>query len=174
MMIYDWERDNYGYSVGFNGRSGGYLVLTGNGSFNHVLPYDILENETYEDYKNYCREEYGSVKANRDSLVYYVTLVRSFDKLCDDLREYCDYLSQQSFEITEMQKAVEAFNDNYATDLEFLEFQFLTCDEQGIVDLSEILNLHSLTEAFLRIAKRSDEGYVFDWLPEGRVRLKQR
>jgi hypothetical protein len=54
MMIYDWERDNYGYSVGFNGRSGGYLVLTGNGSFNHVLPDDILDNDTYEDYKNYC------------------------------------------------------------------------------------------------------------------------
>jgi hypothetical protein len=174
MMIYDWERDNYGYSVGFNGRSGGYLVLTGNGSFNHVLPDDILDNDTYEDYKNYCREEYGSVKANRDSLIYYVTLVRSFDRLCDNLRDYCDYLSKQSFEITEMQKAVEEFNDSYASDLEFLEFQYLTCDEQGIVDLSEVLSLQSLTEAFLRIAKRTDEGYMFEWLPEGRLRLKQK
>jgi hypothetical protein len=73
-----------------------------------------------------------------------------------------------------MQKAVEEFNDSYASDLEFLEFQYLTCDEQGIVDLSEVLSLQSLTEAFLRIAKRTDEGYMFEWLPEGRLRLKQK
>ena len=27
MMIEDWEADHKGYKVGFNGRSGGYLVL---------------------------------------------------------------------------------------------------------------------------------------------------
>ena len=174
MMINDWERSNYGYSVGFNGRSGGYLVLTGNGCNCHVLPDWIVDNDTYEDYKVWCREEYcGSVKGNRDNLVYYTKLVQAFDRLCDELRDYCDYLSQQSFEITEMQKAVEDFNNQYYPDLDYLGFQELVCDAQGIVDLSEILNLQSLTDAFLRVAKRTDEGYKFEWLPDGRIRLKQ-
>ena len=72
-----------------------------------------------------------------------------------------------------MQKAVNEFNDCYTSDLEYLEFQYLKCDEQGIVDLSEILSLQSLTEAFLRIAKRADNGYGFEWLEDSRIRLKK-
>jgi hypothetical protein len=172
MIIMDWERDNYGYRVGFNGRSGGYLVLTNCGTNGHVLPDWIVDHEDYEEYKAWCRDYYGSVKSNRANLVYYTKLVQSFDRLCDELREYCDHLSQLSFEIVEMQNAVDEFNNKYYEDLEYLDFQELECDAQGIVDLSEIVKLDSLTEAFVRIANRSDEGYKLEWLPDHRIHLK--
>lgn len=173
-MIHDWEEENRGYEVTFNGRCGGYLVLTDKGSNAHVLPQAVYECEDYEEYKRYCKEFYGSVKENRWELVRYTKLVQSFDKLCDQLRDFCNELSKQSFEIVEMQKAVNDFNDVYEHDLEYLEFQYLKCDEQGIVDLSEIIQLQSLTEAFLRTAKRADEGYGFEWLEDNRIRLKKK
>ena len=173
-MIMDWERENPGYEVQFNGRCGGYLVLTDKNSNRHVLPEEITDSVDYDDYKEYCRYHLGSVKMNRRVLVDYVTLVRSFDKLCDELRDFCDQLSRQSFEIVEMQRAVAEFNECYDSDLEYLDFQYLKCDEQGIVDLSEILSLNSLSEAFLRIASRKDEGYGFEWLEDNRIRLKKK
>ena len=173
MMIMDWEREHPGYEVQFNGRCGGYLVLTNKGSNRHVLPEEITDSVDYEDYKTYCREYLGSVKMNRRVLVDYVTLVRDFDKLCDELRDYCDQLSQQSFEIVEMQRAVNEFNDDYSDDLEYLDFQCLKMDADGCVDLTEICQLECLREAFARIADRKDEGYVLEPLPDYRVRYKK-
>lgn len=173
MMIMDWEREHPGYEVHFNGRSGGYLVLTNKGSNLHVLPKEVTDSVDYEDYKSYCRNYFYSVKSNRDMLVAYVTLVRSFDKLCDELRDYCDQLSRQSFEITEMQRAVNEFNDDYCGDLEYLDFQCLKMDADGCVDLSEICQLTCLREAFTRIANRKDEGYTLEALPDWRVRYKK-
>lgn len=172
-FIIDWERENPGYEVQFNGRQGGYLVLTDMGSNAHVLPDDIICNDTYEDYKEYCKEYIGTVKMNRKVLVDYTKLVQSFDRLCDNLRAYCDELSRQSFEIMEMHKAVDQFNECYENDLDFLDFDYLRCDAQGIVDISQILSLQSLSEAFLRIAKRADEGYGFEYLEDNRIRLKK-
>ena len=173
MLIHDWERDNPGYEVTFNGRCGGYLVLTDKGSNRHVLPEEITGSVDYEDYKEYCREYLGSVKMNRRVLVDYVALVRSFDKLCDELRDYCDQLSRQSFEIMEMQKAVCEFNDTYSDDLEYLDFQCLKMEADGCVDISEICQLECLKEAFYRTASRKDQGYTFEHLPDWRIRLKK-
>jgi hypothetical protein len=173
-MVQIWADLHNGFEVNFNGRSGGYLVLCNNDNNGHVLPESVLDNDTYEDYKAWCRDEYGSVKANRTELVFYTKLVQDFDKLCDELRDFCNELSQQTFEIVEMRKAVDEFNEVYANDLEYLEFQYLKCDEQGIVDISEILCLQSLTEAFLRTAKRADYGYGFEWLEDNRICLKKK
>lgn len=163
-MIDDWRRRNYpAFEVMFNGRSDGYLVLMNANNSGHVLPDEIVESEDYEEYKRYCKKFYGSVKANRDTLVYYTKLVQSFDKLCDDLREFCNELSQQTFEIVEMNKAVDQFNDEYADDLEYLEFSSLRCEEDGSVDISEISSLCCLVEAFKRIVDRSDYGYSLKW-----------
>ena len=79
-MLADWEREHPGYEVFFNGRSNGYLVLKEQHLNEHVLPYEIVNFDTYEDYKEFCREEYGSVKATRDDLRFYTQLVRDFDK----------------------------------------------------------------------------------------------
>jgi hypothetical protein len=89
----------------------------------------------------------------------FTKLVRDFDRLCDELRAYVDELSNLKFEVVEMEKAVEDFNNNYADDLEYLGFDELSCDGTGRVDCSEIRELDCLFEAFLRIAARPDSSY---------------
>lgn len=170
-LIYDWMHSHPGYEVRFNGRSGGYLVLCYTNKRGHVLPEEILECDNYDEYKRYCKEYCGSVKVNRSELVFYTKLVQDFDKLCDTLRAYCDELSRQTFEIIEMQKAVEQFNEVYCADLEFLDFSELRCENDGSVDISELLNLQSLTEAFLRLANRSTYGYKLEFDAKTMVRL---
>ena len=155
-----WEYDHPGFEISFNGRSGGYLVLRNKCNNYSVLPDEIDEAEDYDEYKRICKNYFGSVKANRPDLVYYTKLVQDFDKLCDTLRDFCDELSTQSFELVEMQKAVEQFNDRYVEDLEYLGFDFLRCEENGEVDISEISELLSLCEAFMKIADRRECGYV--------------
>jgi hypothetical protein len=158
-FIQDWMREHPGFEVYFNGRSSGYLVLKNANDNYHVLPEYIVESEDYEEYKRYCKEYAGSVRANRDELVYYTKLVQDFDKLCDELRDYCDQLSNLKFEVTEMQKIVEQFNDEYMDDLEVMEFNYLECDADGEVDITEISMLQCMREAFCRIADRTSVGY---------------
>ena len=158
MMIEDWEAEHPGYKVGFNGRSGGYLVLYSDSSNCCVLPEDVDECESYEEYKRYCREYYGSVKANHWDLVRTVKLVQDFDRLCDEIRDYVDDLSNRNFLIEAMKESVERFNEQYADDLEYLEFEPLAV-ELDKVDISEISQVVSLYEAFIRVASKRDLGY---------------
>lgn len=158
-IIHDWMTEHTGYEVYFNGSSGGYLVLKDTDYNGNLLPESILDSETYEDYKEWCRENYGSVRANRDELVRFTKLVQDFDKLCDELRDYCDELSNLKFEVIEMEKSVERFNTEYEDDLDLLDFKQLHCDRDGKVDISEICTIRSLAEAFFRVADRSDSGY---------------
>jgi hypothetical protein len=159
-MIQDWEREHSGYKVYFNGRSGGYLVLYNADDNKTVLIDEVEYNDDYEGYKEMCREYFGSVKAARYKLVEMVKLVQDFDKLCDQLRDYCDELSKLSFEVVEMQKSVDEFNTQYADDLDYLGFEELSCDEQGSVNVSEIIQLKSLYDAFCRTASRAKQGYL--------------
>ena len=82
-IIYDlinlWEAVNPGYQVSFFGRSGGYLVLTPERSIYSVLPDAVDNCEDYEEYKRYCKEYYGSVKANHEELRFFTQLVLSLD-----------------------------------------------------------------------------------------------
>ena len=77
--IQDFESENPYYTVFFNGRSGGYLVLS-NKNDNSTIDF-IEEYEEYEEY------DITSLRTN-------VTLLQDFDKLCDTLLEelkyYCD------------------------------------------------------------------------------------
>lgn len=173
-MIQDWARDHYGYDVYFNGRSGGYLVLSTKTHNAHILPDDIAECETYDEYKRFCKEYYGSVKANRDDLVFYTRLVQDFDRLCDDIRDFCDELSNQCFETITMQVAVEEFNNRYADDLLYLDYSELACDSEGVVDISEIMTLDCLKEAFERLVDKSNLGYKLVYMTDSTVRLQRR
>ena len=158
MMIEDWEAEHPGYVVGFNGRSDGYLVL-GNVKDNRcVLTDDIDECEDYEEYKRFCKDYYGSVKSNRSDLVKMVKLVQDFDKLCDDLRDYCDELSKKDFKKEAMEEAVDLFNEHYYDDLLYLGYYELVC-EDGVVNIEQISELTCLVEAFLKIANKPDLGY---------------
>ena len=174
-MLELWADLHNGFEVHFNGRSGGYLILCNNDNNYHVLPEEITNSVDYEDYKYYCRECYGSVKANRGTLVFYTKLVQAFDKLCDDLRDFCNELSKQTFEIDAMDKAVEQFNEEYADDLEYLEFDYLKMDEEGAVNVSEIFTLKALADAFIRIclARCEDYGYDLDWIDEDSLHIKK-
>ena len=173
MMIHDWEREHRGYEVTFNGRCGGYLVLTDRGSNRNVLPDEITDCSDYAEFKQWCKDYVGSVKDYHQVLVEYTKLVQSFDRLCDELRDYCDQLSKQSFEIVAMQRAVEEFNNDYGDDLEYLEFQCLKVDADGCVNIFEICQLECLKEAFYRVASRKDAGYTFEHLPDWRICYKK-
>jgi hypothetical protein len=162
-MIKDWEREHPGYVVGFNGRSGGYLVLYNDNNNGDVLPCSITDNDDYSQYKEWCKYYGYTVKENRFELQMFTKLVRDFDRLCDELRAYVDNLSNLKFEKVEMDKAVEDFNNNYEDDLIYLGFDVLYCDAEGKVDCSEIRELQSLFEAFLRLAARPDSSYIVKW-----------
>ena len=158
LMIEDWEAEHRGYKVGFNGRSGGYLVLyhdRGNGC---ILPDDIDECEDYEEYKRYCKEYYGGVKHNRRDLVEMVKLVQDFDKLCDDLRDYVNELSVKDFAQEALEEVVDRFNENYYDDLHLLGYRELEIKD-GKVFIGEICELDCLYEAFCRVANKKDVGY---------------
>lgn len=171
LLIEDWEYTHPEYTVYFNGRSNGYLVLAHRRHNYSILPDSITECDDYEEYKRYCRDYYGSVKANRDELVEFTQLVRDFDKLCDELRDYCNELSILDFATVEMSEAVEAFNTRYESDLEHLNYKYLECTDEGVVDLTEVLHLQALTEAFLSLANRDDYGYRLKFFDDVKIKL---
>ncbi len=115
-LIEDWEREqNYNWQVGFNGRSGGYLVLyqgglepsgyksycTNCGQFNYTITEksnrcERCGKDTRVDFKKTHKRKVTyigrSIDQNADfsewdmdSLKERVKLVQSFDKLCDDI-----------------------------------------------------------------------------------------
>lgn len=158
-MIDDWKQEHPGYDVFFSGRSGGHLVLTCKGtSCSSVLPESIDYWDTYEEYKRYCKDNWGSVKENRDELKETLRIVQDFDKLCDNLRDYCDELSQVDLPVTMMQEVIEQFNNNYESDLKLLNIKPLVCDDEGIADISEISISKSLLQAFKKASNKNDLG----------------
>jgi hypothetical protein len=168
-MIEDWEYEHRGYKVGFNGRSGGYLVLYNADDNRTVLPDEVDYNDDYESYKEMCREYFGSVKAARYKLVEMVKLVQDFDKLCDQLRDYVDHLSTQDFAARALERTVDLFNENYYDDLAYLGYSELVV-EDGKVDISEIRQLDCLYEAFCRLANKKDVGYKLERCGDGYVK----
>ena len=169
MMIEDWEVEHRGYKVGFNGRSGGYLVLYNADDNKTVLIDEVEYNDDYEGYKEMCREYFGSVKAARYKLVEMVKLVQDFDKLCDQLREYVNELSTQDFAVRALERTVDLFNENYYDDLAYLGYSELVV-EDGKVDISEIRQLDCLYETFCRLANKKDVGYKLERCSDGYVK----
>lgn len=137
MMIEDWEADHPNYKVGFNGRSGGYLVLYNKDNNCNVLPDYIVDGD-YEDYKQYIKDYYGTLKDNRSNLRYLTELVRDFDKLCDDIRDYVDELSNIDFVKEYLEGVVEEFNENYYQDLCKWEANPLEVSEDNKIYINEI------------------------------------
>lgn len=86
--IEEFNENHPGYKVGFNGRSGGYLVLYSNKHNGHALDsYSPCQYNTYDDWKTDVKEAYGSLKAYESTLKADVELVQDFDTLCDELVE---------------------------------------------------------------------------------------
>lgn len=159
-MIRDWEALHPGYQVGFNGRSGGYLVLYNKGNMRSIVPDEIDGYDSYEDWKEDLKR-YGYRVSDFFRMLRDTTeLVRDFDKLCDELRAYTETLGFGKFEIDQMEEAVCRFNDLYGDDLDKLGYSELEMDADGKVYIGEIEQMLSLLEAFQAILKPcKQQGY---------------
>lgn len=159
-MIRDWEAEHPGYAVGFNGRSSGYLVLYNKDNMKSVIPDDLDGYDSYEDWKEDIHD-WGYTTADfMPKLRELTNLVRDFDKLCDEIRDYVDMLSDTKFETTQMENDVATFNDLYAGDLARLGYKLLEMDQDGKVDISEISQLVCLLEAFIDLVnEHKSQGY---------------
>lgn len=151
-LIRFWEYDHKGYKVGFNGRSGGYLVLYNDDNNSSVLPDWIWDYDNYDDFKEYVKEQGWRVKDFLRELREYTQLVQDFDKLCDELRLYVQELANSDFKAEKLVEIVDTFNEYYADDLCFLDFSDVEIVD-GKADLGEVKSLDSLTESFVRVAK---------------------
>ena len=156
-MIRDWQDKHPGYVVGFNGRSDGYLVLYNEKNYNSVLPDWVTDYDNYEDFKQYAKDYYGSLKEMLPTIIEYVDLVQDFDKLCDELRDYVNNLSLTNMEdkaTEELERIVEVFNCSMKKDLEALEVKELRVKKfKDKVDISSLKNHPALEFSFETILR---------------------
>lgn len=118
-MIRDWEITHRGYSVGFNGRSGGYLVLYNDNNNCNVIPDRLYGYDSYEDFKEDYKY-YGTMKDAKYELREYTKLVQDFDKLCDQLRDYVNTLSKLDFMVSKIHDRLDDFNYDYKDDMNYV------------------------------------------------------
>ena len=112
-IIEDWETENKGYKVGFNGRSGGYIVLYNDKNYSSVLDCIIEDSENYEEFKEQLKENGLYLKEYQEDLIRQVDIVQSFDKLCDELLETCKNMlenctiEEKEITVTKTEKAIK-------------------------------------------------------------------
>ena len=158
MMIEDWEAEHPDYTVGFNGRSGGYLVLYSKHNNRNVLPDEIIDYDNYEDFKDNLKEYWGGVKYFMDDLRFYTKLVQDFDKLCDEIRNYVNELSLRSFTDDKIEVLLDDFAYEYETEMLSLgidcpDVELSTDKEISVKIDSKMRSLKSLMDCFFNILK---------------------
>lgn len=171
-MIEDWECEHSGYSVGFNGRSGGYIVLYNKDNMLNVIPDDINGWETYEDWKSDIKGWGYNVSDFLYKLRELTKLVRDFDKLCDALRDYCDQLSTRDLNKDVLEYHIDMFNQYYEADLEQFGASSLTVAEDGLVDITDIYGYKALLEALTRECEEDGYTLEFQHTDDGRIFIK--
>lgn len=102
-LITEFERKWPTISLGFNGRSSGYLVMynkerDGRVNFRNILPDDLTGFDNYEDWKEYVKEWGNNVSDYTYELREYTELIRDFDKLCEDLRDLANEYSKLDYQ----------------------------------------------------------------------------
>lgn len=169
-QLREFEINNPGYRVGFNGRSGGYLVLYNKDNFQSVLP-EILDYDSYEDFKE-DNERYGyNLGIYKDELREAVTLVREFDKLCDRLRELANWYSKMNFDVVKMNDAIERFNLAYGDDFDSLGLEGPTMTPgSDFVELNACARYLMFLECFLNCF---GEDRRRTYLKDGRLYMKE-
>lgn len=140
--IAEFERHNPRYRVGFNGRSGGYLVLYNADNYRSILP-DCLDYDSYEDFKEDAKRYGERVTDFMWELREAVTITRKFDRLCDALRDLVDAYSVRDFNTDKLEGVIESFNSVYGDDLDSLGF-----DGPELIDGKVRLNCLSKYQAF--------------------------
>ena len=91
-LIADWQEEHQNYRVYFNGKSGGYLVLYNKENNDNVLDWYITNSNDYEHFKELLKDDNMTLKEYHNTLVEQVEIVQDFDKLCDNLRTFCQNL----------------------------------------------------------------------------------
>ena len=158
MMIEDWEADHPDYEVGFNGRSGGYLVLCSKHHNRSILPDYINDTEDYEDFKNYVKDYWGGVKYVKQDLREYTKLVQDFDKLCDEIRNYVNELSLRSFTDDKIEVLLDDFVYDYKDDMNYMgvEYPEVVKSNDDLITIkidSGMRELRSLMDCFFDILR---------------------
>ena len=171
--IREFEEENPYYKVFFNGRSGGYLVISEKQGHGSVLPSCVNDYDTYEDFKQGVKDSWYEERVSdyTRELREAVEIVREFDKLCDRLRDLVNEYSKRSFEVDKLEQAVERFNDEYFSDLSKLSLTGPSM-EDARVRLNDIAFYNAFMQCFVRclgedynrIATDSDSKYL--WLKE--------
>ena len=148
--IREFEEKYPYYEVGFNGRSGGYLVICEKHGHSSILPECVAEFDTYEEFKEEvkCGWNYWNVKDFNRELRDAVEIVREFDKLCDRLRDIVNEYSKRSFDVDKLEAALEWFNNEYGDDLVALELTG-PCMEGDRVKLNDIEDYHAFLTCFM-------------------------
>lgn len=157
-MISDFEDERPGVRVLTYGRSNGYLALVDRDSYVPTVPECVTDYDCYEDFKAEIHYKGETVEDYFWTLREAVTLIRDFDKLCDDIRNYCEQLSTYDFKTRQLEDICEQFNDEYAHDLQVLNFTDLKVVD-GKIKISEVYSLVCLAEALTKIVKTVNYGY---------------
>jgi len=171
--IREFVDENPYYEVFFNGKSGGYLVISEKQGHGSVLPSCVNDYDTYEDFKQGVKDSWYEERVSdyTRELREAVEIVREFDKLCDRLRDLVNEYSKRSFDVDKLEQAVERFNDEYFSDLSKLSLTG-PCMEDDRVRLNDIAFYNAFMQCFVRclgedynrIATDSADKYL--WLKE--------
>ena len=163
----DFEHEYPGCRVGFNGRSGGYLVLYNSDNYRSVLPDCVDQFDTYEDFKEDAKTYGYTVSEYLYELRQMTEIVRAFDKLCDNLRDLCNDYSTRSYDDNLLVDVLERFECQYFDDLESLKLKGPELIN-GRIKLNDIEKYNSFMTCFLnlfgedrrRVTRvREDDGY---------------
>lgn len=181
-IIYDWEADHKGYKVGFNGRSGGYLVMYNENNNCNVVPNWIADCSDYEEFEETCKDYYDSVKGAINDLKFYVELVQSFDMLCDEIRDYMNDLSltnKDDMLKSEFWDFVIDFNGAYEQDIKALKLKGIELqkDDNGYyIDTTNIKKSNSLVDCLYSLLSRYNNNVsLYDTKNDGsKIRIQFR
>jgi len=173
--IRDWEEEHPHCSVGFNGRSGGYLVLYSADHNGHVFEKDgnspiHYYRTDYEEWKRDVQATYGSLKAYHDELIWQVKVVQDFDKLCDDLVNVLkDLIAEYNHrkELTKPYSATLRFQRYYYDTIEDLKLHMLDMKRRGYSvweysdsDLYAEYEMNEAIDSEITLDEEGDEEFV--------------
>lgn len=96
MMLEDFESEN-DFEIGFNGRSGGYLVAYNKNNYCNIIDEDLIDFESYDEVIRYYKECYSwsfrDCQAELKSKIernFEICVL--FDDCCDDVLNELKYL----------------------------------------------------------------------------------
>lgn len=94
-IIYDFETEHKDFQIFFNGRSGGYLVITNKKSNGNIINDDFIDFSSYEELIENLKEYYSYQNARQNAkfmIEETFNLVVMFDNLCDSILKELIYI----------------------------------------------------------------------------------